>query len=111
MGEMADYYRDLGDEWEQENLPQHLEIPDKTYYHKTKDGTEIAIHDLEMSHLVNIIKYIERRAEEGVRVFMAGGCPTDPSTFWYDEEYLFDKKAKERLHYDVYVKEYKLRTL
>ena len=34
-------------------------------YHKTKDGTKIKLSDLELSHLKNILRWIDRKAAEG----------------------------------------------
>ena len=72
-------------------------------YHKTKDGKKIKLHDLELSHLENIIKWIERKAKEGVTVRIGGGfCAED---MWYDEDTLYGKKAKEEMNYKDYISE------
>ena len=69
-------------------------------YHKTKDGKKIKLVDLELSHLENIIKWIERKAKEGITVRMGGGsCAED---MWYDEETYYGKEAKRQLNFDDY---------
>lgn len=72
-------------------------------FHKTKDGKKIKLADLETSHLENIIKWIERKAKEGLTVGMGGGsCAED---MWYDEETLYGKKAKKEMNYKDYISE------
>lgn len=72
-------------------------------FHKTKDGKKIKLADLETSHLENIIKWIERKAKEGLTVRMGGGsCAED---MWYDEETLYGKKAKKEMNYKDYISE------
>jgi len=76
-------------------------------YHKTKDGKKIKLADLELSHLENIIKWIERKAKEGITVSMGGGsCAED---MWYDEETYYGKEAKRQLNFDSYKAELKRR--
>ena len=61
-------------------------------FHKTKDGKKILLSDLELSHLENIIKWIEKKANEGltIRYGGSGNCAED---MWYDEDTLYGKKA------------------
>lgn len=69
-------------------------------YHKTKDGKKIKLADLELSHLENIIKWIERKAKEGLTVRMGGGsCAED---MWYDEETYYGEKVKRQLNFYDY---------
>lgn len=66
-------------------------------FHKTKDGKKIKLTDLETSHLENIIKWIERKAKEGLTVRMGGGsCAED---MWYDEETYYGEEAKRQLNF------------
>jgi hypothetical protein len=72
--------------------------------HKTKDGKKIYLCDLELSHLENIIKWIERKAKEGLTIrFGGGGCHSED--MWYDEDVLYGKKVKKELNYKHYVLE------
>ena len=81
----------------------------KEYLHETKNGRKIPISKLEDDHLKNIIKWIERRAAEGVQVVFGGGsCAED---MWADVEYLYGDEAKEYLNYDVYMQEAKKRKI
>lgn len=78
-------------------------------FHKTKDGKKIKLADLELSHLKNIIKWIERKAKEGVIVEMGGG-PTDEES-WYVEETYFGEKVKRYFNFYDYKAELKCREL
>ena len=69
-------------------------------YHTTKEGKKIKLVDLEISHLENILKWIERKAKEGLRVRMGGGsCAED---MWYDEETYYGEEAKAQLNFSDY---------
>mgnify|MGYP000350743523 CR=1 FL=1 len=72
-------------------------------YHTTKDGKKIKLCDLELSHLENIIKMIERKSIEGLRVAYGGGSCADD--FYYDEDVLRGKKAKDNLNFEDYMNE------
>ena len=69
-------------------------------YHTTKDGTEIKLTDLDLGHLKNIIKWIERKANEGITIRMGGGCTAED--MWYDEMTYYGEDAKRELDYDAY---------
>lgn len=71
--------------------------------HKTKDGKIIPLNELELDHLKNIIKFIERKAKEGITVSIGGGVDLDD--FWYDEDFYEGDKALEYLNYKDYVDE------
>lgn len=72
----------------------------------TADGTEIPIRKLEDSHLLNIERWIKKRAEEGV---MIGGGGLDVDDIWYYE--LFDEEALDYFNYKVIKREIKRRKL
>lgn len=76
-------------------------------YHITKNGDRILIKDLETQHLENIIKLIERKAEEGLVIRRGGG--TTPEDIWYDEDHLFGEEVKEHMNYGAYVAELRSR--
>ena len=42
-------------------------------YHTTKDGTKIKLNDLELSHLKNILRWIDRKAADGLTIVRGGG--------------------------------------
>ena len=73
-------------------------------FHKTKDGKKILLSDLELSHLENIIKWIEKKAIDGltIRHGGSGNCAED---MWYDEDTLYGKKAKKEMNYKDYISE------
>lgn len=76
---------------------------------ETKEGIEIPYNKLEDSHLLNILKWIERRAENGIAVVMGGGCC--PEDFWYDEYEISGDEVFERYDYKGLLKEAKKRKL
>ena len=76
-------------------------------YHKTKDGKKIKLADLETNHLENIIKWIEKKAEEGFTISSGGGSTSED--MWYDEETYYGKEAKKQLNYSDYKDELKRR--
>ena len=77
-------------------------------YHVTKDGRKIKLKDLELSHLKNIIKFIERRAKEGIDIEIGGG-EWDIDAMWYGADTIYGEEVKKQLHYYDYVKELKRR--
>ena len=78
-------------------------------YHVTKEGKKIKLTDLELSHLENILKWIERRAKEGLTVRMGGGsCAED---MWYDEKTYYGEEAKSQLNFSDYNAEFERRIL
>jgi len=69
-------------------------------FHETKDGRKIKLADLETSHLENILKWIERKAKEGLTVRMGGGSTAED--IWYDEETCYGEDAKRQLNFYDY---------
>lgn len=64
-------------------------------YHTTKEGTKIALSDLELGHLKNIIAFYKKKAAEGIIVRSCGGsCAED---MWMDEEVVKGEAAEELL--------------
>jgi hypothetical protein len=78
--------------------------------HTTKDGREMNIADMDDGHLLNTIKWIERRAKEGVKseVGFYDSCGTD---HYYDEITYYGEEALEFLNYSSYVEEANRRNL
>lgn len=77
------------------------------YFHTTQKGEKILLKDMDIHHLINTIRHIEKRAESGVYVCFGGFDGDEP---WFDGETLYGKDALARLNYNVYVEELKLRT-
>lgn len=73
------------------------------YKHRTRDGTFISLKDIESDHLDNIIKYIEKRAEEGMTIAYGGGSSSED--IFYDEEEIDGEAVLRKLNYMEYVKE------
>lgn len=79
-------------------------------YWKTQTGEEIEYKKLENSHLLNILKWIERRAENGMTIATGGGG-WDIDDMWYDEYDIEGDEVLERFDYKGLVKEAKRRNL
>jgi len=78
------------------------------YKHTTKDGKQISLEMLSDDHLVNIIRWIERRAQEGITV-CTGGWGSYSDDMWGDCEIYYDKEALELTRYDLYMQELRRR--
>lgn len=76
-------------------------------FHKTKDGKKIKLCDLETSHLENIIRWIERKAKEGLTVSIGGGSTAED--MWYEEDTYYGKEVKRKLNFSDYKNELKRR--
>lgn len=64
----------------------------------TKDGKEIPFSQLEFSHLLSILRMIERKSEEGVTIHY-GGLGVDAEDMWYDEETIYGEDVLKAYHY------------
>ena len=60
---------------------------------ETREGDEIEYKDLKDSHLLNILKWIRLRAENGITKRVGGGGWSHED-YWYDE---FEMKGQEVL--------------
>jgi hypothetical protein len=69
-------------------------------YHTTKDGQKIKLGDLELSHLKNILNWIDRKAAQGLTVRY--GDSSFAEDMWYDEETYYGEDARKRLNYYHY---------
>ena len=72
-------------------------------YHTTQNGVKIKLKDLEDSHLNNILRWMEAKANKGLKVSYGGGTCADD--MWYDEEVLYGEKALKEMDYYEYKKE------
>lgn len=72
-------------------------------YHRTKDGRKILLADMEINHLRDTIKLIERRAIRGITIKSGGGTTADD--MWYDEDLLEGEEALKYMNYQSYVNE------
>lgn len=68
--------------------------------HTTKDGREVKLSELGLSHLQNIIRLIDRKAVEGITVRAGGGFTAED--MWYDEDTWYGEQAKQELNYYEY---------
>lgn len=77
-------------------------------YHITKDGSKVKIKELDLNHLKNIIRWIKRRAKEGVSVITGRSGPL-AEDMWADEDTIYGEDAKLLLNYKAYIDELKRR--
>lgn len=82
----------------------------KVHIHVTKDGQEIPVTKMTDSHLLNTIKYIERKAKEGMEV-ICGGSGSYAEDMWADVETLYGEDVFDRWDFEEYAKEAKRRKL
>lgn len=75
-----------------------------TVKHITKDGGEMLISEMDDGHLLNTIKWIERRAKEGVQRNVGFYDPFGAENY-YDSYMLSFEEALEFLNYSSYVEE------
>lgn len=68
-------------------------------YWETKTGDLIAYNKLKDDHLQNILKFIEKRAKEGVDVYMNLGWENDNDFQTYDGYTIYGKEVEE--HFDL----------
>lgn len=79
---------------------------------ETINGDEIPYNKLEDSHLLNILKFIERKAKNGITVFVVGGgMGWDGDDIWCDEYEIEGEEVLERYDYKGLTEEAKLRNL
>lgn len=78
-------------------------------YWITQSGEEIEHKKLEDSHLLNILKWIDRRAENGILLRSGGGF--DDEDLWYVEYEIKGEEVLERYDYKNLMKEAKRRKL
>lgn len=72
-------------------------------YWDTAEGERIRYDKLDSAHLLNILKWIEKRAEEGITLTHGGGH--DIEDMWYEEEELIGKQVLKYFDYKGLCKE------
>ena len=77
----------------------------------TQNGDKIEYKKLEDSHLLNIIKWIDRRAEIGGVVTVNCGYATDNDYVEYYSYEIFGDDVRDRYDYEGLLKEVKRRKL
>lgn len=78
--------------------------------HTTKNGDIILISEMSDSHLINTIKLIKRKANNGVKI-RHGGYGFSVDEYWYDEEIVTGSKALLYLNFNNYMNELNKRGL
>lgn len=69
----------------------------------TQNGDEIKYNKLEDSHLLNILKWIENKAEKGILIQSGGGF--DAEDMWFEEDEIEGDEVFERYDYEGLKKE------
>jgi hypothetical protein len=80
-----------------------------TFQHRTANGGIISLSEMSDKHLLNTLKFLQRRAREGVVLRYGGG--SDDSDMWYEEDILDYEDSLAHLNYKVYEDEAKRRNL
>ena len=78
-------------------------------YWETKEGKRIKIRDLTDGHLLNIIKFVKRKAKAGIPACRCGGH--NPDEYWFTECDIKGDKALKFLGYGRLKKEATKRNL
>jgi len=73
-------------------------------YWETANGEEVAYEKLEDNHLLNILRFIEKKAEEGITLSYGGGA-WDIDDLWFEEEHLSGQKVKDHFDFKNLAKE------
>lgn len=76
---------------------------------ETQNGDFIPYNKLEDSHLLNILKWIENRAETGVVLQYGGGV--DAEDIWFEEHHIKGEEVLEHYDYKGILQEAKKRKL
>lgn len=76
---------------------------------KTQDGENIPYGEIEDSHLLNILKWIEKGADNGIMCIRGGG--SQPEDIWYEEIEIEGEEVLEHYDYKGLKKEAKKRKL
>ena len=76
--------------------------------HTTREGKQIPFGDIEDSHLINILRYKERWAENGIKAVSGG---VDLHGAWADVDILYGGEAKRHTNYHYYAEEARKRGL
>ena len=76
--------------------------------HLTKTGKSIPLNKLTNAHLLNIIRYLKRKAASGVALMQGCSGPSGDDIY-YDEVIVTGPEAEEVLHIPIYEEELKRR--
>ena len=76
---------------------------------ETKSGDYILYSDLKNNHLLSILKYVEKRAKDGMTLKSGGGHYLDD--LWYDETEIKGKEVLDYYGYKGLIEEVKKRNL
>lgn len=86
-----------------EALKTMMKVKGENMKHIDKNGKKWELNEIGDDHLENIINLIKRKCVEGVTLRSGGG--SSPEDYWYDEDYLYGKKAFKHLNGPKYLEE------
>ena len=73
--------------------------------HKTRLGTVIEISKMSDTHLINTIKMIQRKANDGILIRHGSGDAMTGHDMYYDEDRIFGEAALKAMNYQYYFDE------
>jgi len=76
---------------------------------KTQNGDLIPYKNLKDYHLSNIIKWIEKKAKDGMILQFGGG--SSPDDMWYEEEVIYGSDVLSRYDHEGLLKELSQRAI
>jgi len=75
----------------------------------TQTGEAIPYEKIGNSHLSNILRYIEKKAEEGVDIMLSGGYCGDDDFITGDVDTIYGNDVMEQMDYNGLKKELEIR--
>lgn len=107
------------DDFEKPSFEKERLTP-KPIIHTCKDGRQVCLNyhnpygknipRMEDSHLLNTIKFIQRRAKERINIATYGGG-VDINDMWYDDETIYGEEVEKAFNLDKYIVEAQSRKL
>jgi len=77
----------------------------------TKDNKKIEIAELTDSHLLNILHFIEKKADKGTVLMTGGGTSYDVDSFYCDARLINGQEVLDYYNYNTLLEEAKKRKL
>lgn len=77
----------------------------------TKERIDIPYSKIEDRHLLNILKYIEKKSKEGITIMVGSVAGDEPDDWWSDKYKIYGKEVLKRLDYQGLLEEARNRKL
>lgn len=78
------------------------------HVHIDKQGNEHKLSEMPVEHIMNIMRFIEEKARQGLLIRQGGRSICDDDR-WYEEDMIYGDDVKERLNYYSFENEIKRR--